>query len=145
MDEETGLEREPHAASDPEPEPLDPAAPGEITRSSEEPQAELSSRQGASFSSERVTAQAAPRGPSLRPWLSLGSALVLLVLLVIFIAENSRSVKVSFLGAHGSMSLALELLIAAVVGAALALLIGVASVLRFRVRARRARQLRQTR
>jgi len=78
-----------------------------------------------------------PVGGSLRPWFALGSGLVLLVLLIIFVAENSGSVTVSFLGSRGSISLALALLIAAVVGAAVTLLIGVASVLRARMRARR--------
>ena len=67
-------------------------------------------------------------------------ATVLLVLLIIFIAENSRSVTISFLGAHGHISLALALLIAAVVGVAVTLLAGTARILQLRREVRRTRR-----
>jgi uncharacterized integral membrane protein len=72
-----------------------------------------------------------------RFWVSLALATVLLVLLIIFIAENSRSVTVSFLGVHGHISLALALLIAAVVGAVVALLVGTTRILQLRREVRR--------
>lgn len=74
-----------------------------------------------------------------RVWLTLGIATVLLVLLIIFIAENSRSVTISFLGAHGHISLALALLIAAVVGVTVTLLAGTARILQLRLEVRRSR------
>lgn len=64
-------------------------------------------------------------------------AVVFLALLVVFVAENSGSVKVSFLGAHAHISLALALLIAALVGAAVALLAGSARILQLRAEVRR--------
>jgi uncharacterized integral membrane protein len=69
---------------------------------------------------------------------------VLLILLIIFIAENSRSVTVSFLGAGGHISLALALLIAAVVGAAVTLLVGSARILQLRRQVRRGRRTDET-
>ncbi|MGH2862516.1 MAG: lipopolysaccharide assembly protein LapA domain-containing protein [Solirubrobacteraceae bacterium] len=71
--------------------------------------------------------------------MAIGVATVLLVLLIIFIAENSSSVTISFLGAHGHISLALALLIAAVVGAAVTLLVGTARILQLRLEVRRNR------
>ena len=75
-----------------------------------------------------------------RRWVSLVLATLLLVLLIIFIAENSRSVTISFLGAGGQISLALALLIAAVVGAIVVLLVGTARILQLRWEVRRGRQ-----
>lgn len=80
----------------------------------------------------------APRATNAgRLWIAIGVAIVLLILLIIFIAENSGSVTISFLGAHGHISLALALLIAAVVGAAVTLLAGTARILQLRLEARR--------
>jgi uncharacterized integral membrane protein len=85
-----------------------------------------------------------PRAPKAtntgRLWISLAVAIVLLVLLIIFIAENSRSVTISFLGANGHISLGLALLIAAVVGAAVTLLAGTARILQLRLEVRRNRR-----
>ena len=75
-----------------------------------------------------------------RVWISAAMATVLLVLLIIFIAENSRSVTISFLGASGHISLALALLIAAVVGAVVILLAGTARILQLRLEMRRNRR-----
>lgn len=75
-----------------------------------------------------------------RVWVAIGVATVLLILLIIFIAENSRSVTISFLGAGGHISLALALLIAAVVGALVTLLAGSARILQLRLQVRRGRR-----
>jgi putative membrane protein len=86
----------------------------------------------------------APRSPRAttagRVWISLALAVVLLVLLIIFVAENSRSVTVSFLGANGHLSLALALLAAAVIGAIVVLLVGSARIVQLRREVRRVRQ-----
>jgi uncharacterized integral membrane protein len=70
-----------------------------------------------------------------RVWAALVPALVFLILLIVFIAENGQHVKVKFFGATGHISLALALLISAVCGAALVLLIGTARILQLRVAA----------
>jgi uncharacterized integral membrane protein len=77
-----------------------------------------------------------------RVWAALIPALVFLVLLIVFIAENGQHVEVKFFGASGHISLALALLIAAVAGAAVVLLIGGARILQLRLAAwRHQRQL----
>lgn len=70
-----------------------------------------------------------------RVWAALVPALVFLILLIVFIAENGQRVKVKFLGATGHISLALALLISAVSGAVLVLLIGTARILQLRLAA----------
>jgi uncharacterized integral membrane protein len=68
-------------------------------------------------------------------WTALIPAIVFLILLIIFIAENGQHVKVKFFGATGHISLALALLISAVSGAVLVLLIGTVRILQLRLAA----------
>jgi uncharacterized integral membrane protein len=70
-----------------------------------------------------------------RVWAALIPALIVLILLIVFIAENGQRVEVKFFGATGHISLALALLIAAVTGAVIVLLIGGARILQLRVAA----------
>ncbi len=85
----------------------------------------------------------APRATNAgRLWITLAVATVLLILLIIFIAENSKSATISFLGAHGHIALGLALLIAAVAGAAVTLLVGTARVLQLRREVRRRHRRR---
>ena len=72
-----------------------------------------------------------------RVWVAIGGAVVVLVLLIIFIAENSNDVTVSFLGANGTLSLGLALLIAAVAGVVITLLAGSTRILQLRREVRR--------
>jgi uncharacterized integral membrane protein len=72
-----------------------------------------------------------------RVWLALVPALVFLILLIVFIAQNGQHVRVKFFGASGSISLALALLIAAVTGAIVVLLVGTVRILQLRLAARR--------
>ncbi|MGI8903230.1 MAG: lipopolysaccharide assembly protein LapA domain-containing protein [Solirubrobacteraceae bacterium] len=65
--------------------------------------------------------------------------MLFLILLIIFIAENSRSVTVSFLGTNGHLALGLALLIAAVAGALILLLIGSTRIIQLRLAVRRQR------
>src|SRR5205085_1990134 len=70
-----------------------------------------------------------------RVWAALAPALVFLILLIVFNAENGQRVQVKFFGATGHISLAVALLIAAVAGAIVVLLIGGARILQLRVAA----------
>jgi uncharacterized integral membrane protein len=70
-------------------------------------------------------------------WVLTGIGALLLLLLVIFIAQNGQSVTVHFLGASGSMSLAVGLLAAGVAGALVVLLIGAVRITQLRLAARR--------
>jgi uncharacterized integral membrane protein len=70
-------------------------------------------------------------------WAATVGLAVLLVLLVIFIAQNTRSTTVSFLAWDGQVSVAVALLIAAVAGLSLAGLAGMLRILQLRRRVRR--------
>ncbi|SDJ29689.1 Uncharacterized integral membrane protein [Frankineae bacterium MT45] len=65
-------------------------------------------------------------------WVGLVTATVVLLLLVIFIAQNTAKVTVHFLGFHGELSLGLMLLIAALCGVVIAALIATARILQLR-------------
>jgi putative membrane protein len=70
-------------------------------------------------------------------WVSIAVAVVFLVLLIIFIAQNDRKVPLHFLGASGTVSEALALVAAAVAGAATVLAVGVARIVQLRIGGRR--------
>lgn len=73
-------------------------------------------------------------------WLATGVALVLLILLIVFILQNSTSVEVHFLGMSGTIPLGMALLIAAVGGGVVVAIAGVARVTQLRMNARRTRR-----
>lgn len=93
-------------------------------------------------SQQRAPGSVAPAPPQAtvagRVWVAIVAAVVILVLLIIFIAENSQHVTISFLGAHGHISLGLAMLIAAVVGAVITLLVGTTRILQLRREVRRS-------
>jgi uncharacterized integral membrane protein len=64
-------------------------------------------------------------------------AVIFMVLLVIFIAQNNKKVPLHFLGASGSVSEALAIVAGAVAGAGLVLAIAIARVVQLRVGGRR--------
>jgi uncharacterized integral membrane protein len=65
---------------------------------------------------------------------------ILLILLIIFIAQNTRKTTVSFLVWDGQVPVAVAILIAAVIGLFLALLAGLLRILQLRRRVRRTRR-----
>ena len=75
-----------------------------------------------------------------RLWLMLVPALVFLIVLIVFVAENGQRVEVKFFGAEGHISLALALLASAVIGAVLVLLIGSIRIVQLRLATRRHRR-----
>jgi uncharacterized integral membrane protein len=64
-------------------------------------------------------------------------AVIFLVLLIIFIAQNNRSVPIHFLWMHGTVSEAIGLVVSAVAGAVLVLAVGLARIIQLRVGDRR--------
>jgi uncharacterized integral membrane protein len=62
---------------------------------------------------------------------------IVLILLLIFILENSQSVKISYFGASGHVALGVALLLAAVGGALLVGLLGAARIAQVRRHAKR--------
>jgi uncharacterized integral membrane protein len=69
---------------------------------------------------------------------ALVGGVVVLILLLVFILENTRRVEISYFGATGRLPLGVALLLAAVGGAALAALVGAARILQLRRHAKRA-------
>ena len=65
---------------------------------------------------------------------------VVLVLLLIFILENTESVKINFLGAKGHISLGVALLLAAAGGALVVSIVGLARISQLRLHERRQRR-----
>jgi uncharacterized integral membrane protein len=62
---------------------------------------------------------------------------IVLMLLLIFILENTRSVKITFLGASGHLALGIALLLAAVGGALVVGVLGTARITQVRRHAKR--------
>ncbi|MCU1602355.1 MAG: hypothetical protein JWO22_3064 [Frankiales bacterium] len=75
-------------------------------------------------------------------WVAALSFAVVLLLLAVFILQNSQKVEVSYLGADGHLSLAVAMLLSAVAGALLVGIAGFARVLQLRHVARRERKAR---
>jgi uncharacterized integral membrane protein len=86
--------------------------------------------------------------PSLKPkhtrisglWVAVGFFAVILLLLLIFILQNGKTVDVSYMGAHGHLPLGVALLLAAVCGVLLVVLAGAARISQLRTVARRHRR-----
>jgi uncharacterized integral membrane protein len=72
-------------------------------------------------------------------WIGVVAAAVLLILLVVFIAQNTEDAHLSFLWWDGSAPLSVALLIAAVIGIALTAVVGTLRILQLRRRVRRQR------
>ena len=65
-------------------------------------------------------------------WVAITAFMVILVLLLIFVLQNSGSVRVHFLGARGTMSLAVAMLFSTIAGALLVALASGVRVLQLR-------------
>lgn len=88
---------------------------------------------------------AASRRPRLRTRISTARTALIagaaaLIVLLIFIIQNTRAVQISFLGAHASVSLAVALLLAATAGALLMAAAGTARITQLRMEMRRDRR-----
>jgi uncharacterized integral membrane protein len=73
-------------------------------------------------------------------WFASGSFAVVLLLLLIFILENGKSVDVAYFGAHGHVPLGVALLLAAVLGILMVVIPGTARIVQLRLTARRHRR-----
>jgi uncharacterized integral membrane protein len=89
--------------------------------------------------------EAPPRRDPLRgsktsgAWLSVAALGLVLLLLIIFILQNTQSVEVTFLGWDGHAPLAVSLLVATVAGLFLALVAGSLRIIQLRRRVRRTK------
>lgn len=89
-----------------------------------------------------VAAPAARRNPLRRTrtsavWVGVIVFAALLVLLLVFILQNTQSVQISYFGASGNVSLAVAMLLAAVAGIVLASIAGSLRIWQLRRRLRR--------
>ena len=73
-----------------------------------------------------------PRTRTGATWFGLCAAALLSVVLIVFMFQNTRSVRVDFLWMDGSLPLALALLMAAVGAALLTMVVGVARIAQLR-------------
>jgi uncharacterized integral membrane protein len=73
-------------------------------------------------------------------WATVIVAIVLLVLMLIFILQNLNDVTVTFFGASGQLPLGVMLLFAAIGGAVLVAIVGVARLGQLRLNARQRRR-----
>ncbi|MDQ1690348.1 MAG: hypothetical protein QOD87_456 [Pseudonocardiales bacterium] len=65
-------------------------------------------------------------------WIGLIGTALFLILLIIFVAQNSRQVPLHFFGWHGQFSLALAILLSAVIGVLLVAIPGSVRILQLR-------------
>jgi putative membrane protein len=72
-------------------------------------------------------------------WVSIWTATVVFIALIVFMLQNTRRVEVSFLGLHGTLPLALALLITAAGAVLLTLIFGTARITQLRRRLSRSR------
>ena len=72
-------------------------------------------------------------------WVSIWTATVVFIALIVFMLQNTRRVEVSFLGLHGTLPLALALLITATGAVLLTLIFGTARITQLRRRLSRSR------
>ena len=75
-------------------------------------------------------------------WVAAIGFTLILLLLAIFLLQNGQKVQISYLGAHGHLSLAVAMLLSALAGALLVGIAGFARNLQLRHVARRERKAR---
>ena len=86
--------------------------------------------------------KAVPRTRIGAAWVGLCTLAVVSIALIAFLLQNTRRVQVTFLWMHGTLPLALGLLIAAVGGVLITLVLGTARITQLRRLARRERATR---
>ena len=72
-------------------------------------------------------------------WVGVWAGVVVLILLIIFVAQNTASVQIQFFAMDGQIPLALALLIAGVAGAIIAMAVAALRILQLRKLVRRGR------
>ena len=80
-----------------------------------------------------------PRTRTSAAWIAICAAALVSVALIVFLLQNTRKVEVSFLWLHGTLPLALALLVAAVGSAILTMVFGTARITQLRRLARQRR------
>jgi uncharacterized integral membrane protein len=128
------------------PRPLRGTEPGEVGTSGQ-PADELPSPPAAGAAPE-TAAPGAVALPGLKrtrasaTWTAIAVGLALLAVVLVFILENLQDVKVSFFSVHWRIPLALDLLLAAILGGLIVFTAGAVRLLQLRMHARRERMRR---
>jgi uncharacterized integral membrane protein len=78
-------------------------------------------------------------------WAAFAVCVAVLVILIVFVLENSQKVTISFFGAHGHLDAGIALLISAAFGALVIVFAGTARILQVRSRHRRRERARRRR
>ncbi len=87
----------------------------------------------------RATSDPIPRTKTGIAFGSLIAGAIVLILLLVFILENTQSIKISFFGASGHLPLGVALLLAAIGGGLLVGVVGTARIIQLRRHVRRRR------
>jgi uncharacterized integral membrane protein len=80
-----------------------------------------------------------PRTRTSAVWFGVWAGVVALILLIVFVGQNTASVEINFLWMSGRIPLALALLIAGVGGAIIAMAVSAARIIQLRLHFRRTR------
>ncbi|MEV4130556.1 lipopolysaccharide assembly protein LapA domain-containing protein [Dactylosporangium sp. NPDC049742] len=98
----------------------------------------------ATLTQQDPTDQAAPPAGSMprtgAVWFGICAAALFLVVLIVFMLQNTRSIEVTFLWMHGNLPLAMALLVAAVGAAIVTMTVGAARITQLRRLSRRQRR-----
>ena len=114
--------------------PVDPASPPVDTAS---PPVDASPPTASDDVVASPTPRRVPRTRAGAAWFGICIAAATLVVLIVFMLQNTRSVEVNFLWMHGNLPLALGLLIAGVGTAIVVMVIGAFRMTQLRRRSRR--------
>ncbi len=128
-----------------DPQSTPATAPSPPAAGSEVPPPEPGGRMAPPGQTARPAAQPPPEHAVKRTrlsglWVAVGFFAVILLLLLIFILQNSQKVGISYMGAHGHLPLGVALLLAAVCGVLLVVLAGTARISQLRATARKHRR-----
>ncbi len=113
-----------------------PGAPGTEADSAPAPTGPVPPADGSAPS--RPAASVSPTRTSMA-WAGVWAAAVVAIMFIVFLLQNTVGVKISYLGLHGTLPLAVALLIALVAGILLTLVVGTARIAQLRLLARRRR------
>lgn len=102
--------------------------------------ADVSATPSPSTGQASTTVNGSPRSRTGTAWLSVCVAVLTLLILVVFLLQNTQSVEVSFLWMDGSTPLAVALLVAVVCVAILAIVVGAARITQLHRRLRLSRR-----
>jgi uncharacterized integral membrane protein len=117
-----------------------PASGGRAGAEEPPPTPETSAEQaGTTGAASREPATEIPRTKTAVAYNSLIAGAIVLILLLVFILENTESVKISYFGVGFHLPLGVALLLAAIGGALIVGIVGTARIVQLRRHARRLR------